>query len=137
MSMKASILEKFRENLHKAKILDGSYPVQGSYILLPYGFKIKSMIFKKFSHTFEEQLNSQFVELPIRIPQSFLKFHSGSEKIEESPNYSEQHFLVTPHEENISSQHIFRGALDLGLYHICKQTIRSNRHLPQSWFTKG
>ncbi|MHA1990387.1 MAG: His/Gly/Thr/Pro-type tRNA ligase C-terminal domain-containing protein [Candidatus Hodarchaeales archaeon] len=136
-TVKAKILEKFRENLHKAKILDFTYPVQGSYILLPYGSKLKSMIFQKFTNTFETQLNSQYVELPIQIPQSFLKFHSNNEKIEESPNYSEQHFLVTPDEGKISSQPIFRGALDLGLYHICKQTIRSNRHLPQSWFASG
>jgi hypothetical protein len=134
---KAKILEKFRENLHKAKILDSTYPIQGSYILLPYGSKLKSMLYQKFTKMFETQLNSQHVELPIQIPQSFLKFHSNNEKVEESPNYTEQHFLVTPDEDKISSQPIFRGALDLGLYHICKQTIRSNRHLPQSWFASG
>ena len=117
--------------------MDNRYPVQGSYILLPYGYKLKHEIFSKFKKTFENKLKAQTVEILIRIPQNFLNFHSSSEKLEESPNYQEQHFLVTLEDNKISSQPIFRGALDLGLYSLCKQTIRSFKNLLQTWLTQG
>ncbi|MFW9929792.1 MAG: hypothetical protein ACFFD1_10405 [Candidatus Thorarchaeota archaeon] len=134
---KAIVMEKFRENLIKANFLDLSYPVQGSYILLPYGQKIKNFLYSKFIDAFEKKFNAELVELPVRIPQEFLKIHSNTESINESPNYADQHFLVTPDVPTIIKQPIFRGALDLGLYYLCKRTTKSFRQLPKTWLTRG
>ncbi|MHA2297489.1 MAG: aminoacyl--tRNA ligase-related protein [Candidatus Hodarchaeales archaeon] len=134
---KATFLDKFRKSLSDAQIIDYTYPIQGSYILLPYGFQLKTMIFQRFSQCFTDQLQARQVEIPLRIPQDYIMVHSTSTDIKDNPDYLEQIPLKSQGSSDTVQPPFFRGALDLGLYHLLKRTIRSYRDLPQAWFTQG
>ncbi|MFW9992142.1 MAG: aminoacyl--tRNA ligase-related protein [Candidatus Odinarchaeota archaeon] len=134
---KATFLENFRNCLSDALIIDSTYPVQGSYILLPFGLQLKSMIFQYFIRCFTNVLQARQVEIPLRIPQDYIMVHSPFSVIEENPDYLEQIPLKSLGGADSDQPPFFRGALDLGLYHLLKKSIRSYRDLPQAWFTQG
>lgn len=135
---KAEYASHFRSLLEQAEIIDNRYPVEGSYILLPYGLQLKRVLFNRFRQAFVTSLDASEVELPLRIPQSFLKAHlPPNAPVEESKDFLEQVQLKPMAHEDSHNEPLFRGALDLGLYQLAIHRVRSYKDLPATYITQG
>ncbi|MHA1169100.1 MAG: hypothetical protein ACTSRU_14840 [Candidatus Hodarchaeales archaeon] len=134
---KAEFLDEFRKKLSAAQILDNTYPVQGSHVLLPYGYQLKNMLFSEFINSFERLFFAKRVDIPLRIPPDFLGIHSPTANVKDNPDYLDQVPCKPVGSAATDQPPFFRGALDFGLYHILKRSILSYRDLPQTWLTRG
>ncbi len=116
----------YSDVLAKAKILDLRYKVKGTWVLLPYGERIKRNITKLFEKFLEED-GHEPVSFPVFIPEHFL------EKEKEHVSFKKEVFWVTEAGESnkkFKERLALRPTSETAFYTLYSLWIQSYKDLP-------
>jgi len=113
------------EIIDKAGILDIRYPIKGTYVWLPYGFKLRNLILEKLRALLEEKGHRE-VLFPLLIPeQEFLKEAMHVKGFEDEV-YWVTHGGLTP----LNVKLALRPTSETAMYPVFALWIRSHADMP-------
>jgi len=121
---KESFSEWYHELIQQAEIMDIRYPVKGLYIWLPFGFKLRQLVYSKLRELLDK--DHQEVYFPTLIPESELRKESRHIRGFEDEVYWVTHGGLEPLDVKLA----LRPTSETAIYPIFKLWIRSHADLP-------
>ncbi len=121
---KDSFSEWYHELIQQAEIMDIRYPVKGLYVWLPFGFKIRQLVYSKLREILDR--DHQEVYFPTLIPEDMLMKESEHIKGFEDEVYWVTHGGLEPLEVKLA----LRPTSETAIYPMFKLWIRSHADLP-------
>ncbi|KUO42362.1 MAG: proline--tRNA ligase [Hadesarchaea archaeon YNP_N21] len=122
---RSNIGEWFNDILFNAGIMDTRYPVKGLYVWLPYGLKLRNLIFGILRKLLEEH-GHQEVLFPLLIPEDILR-----KETEHITGFESQVYWVTHGGyEKLDVKLALRPTSETSIYPMFERWIRSHADLP-------
>ncbi|WP_148208670.1 proline--tRNA ligase [Archaeoglobus profundus] len=121
---KENFSEWYHEVIQQAEIMDIRYPVKGLYVWLPFGFKIRQLVYAKLRELLDR--DHQEVYFPTLIPEDMLMKESKHIKGFEDEVYWVTHGGLEPLDVKLA----LRPTSETAMYPMFKLWIRSHADLP-------
>ena len=121
---KENFSEWYHELIQKAEIMDVRYPVKGLYVWLPFGFKIRQLVYSKLREILDRDHHE--VYFPTLIPEDLLIKESEHIKGFENEVYWVTHGGL----ELLDVKLALRPTSETAIYPMFKLWIRSHADLP-------
>ncbi len=121
---KENFSEWFHELIQAAEILDIRYPVKGLYVWLPFGFKLRQLVYGKLREIMDRDHNE--VYFPALIPETELGKESEHIKGFEGEVYWITHGGLDPLDVKLA----LRPTSETAMYPMFKLWIRTHADLP-------
>ncbi len=121
---KENFSEWYHEVIQQAEIMDVRYPVKGLYVWLPFGFKIRQLVYSKLRELLDR--DHQEVYFPTLIPEDMLMKESEHIKGFEDEVYWVTHGGLDPLDVKLA----LRPTSETAMYPMFKLWIRSHADLP-------
>jgi len=121
---KSEFSEWYHEVIQQAEIMDIRYPVKGLYVWLPFGFKLRQLVYAKLRELLDR--DHQEVYFPTLIPEDMLMKESEHIKGFEDEVYWVTHGGL----ESLDVKLALRPTSETAIYPMFKLWIRSHADLP-------
>ncbi|WP_457548902.1 proline--tRNA ligase [Archaeoglobus sp.] len=121
---KENFSEWYHEVIQQAEIMDIRYPVKGLYVWLPFGFKLRQLVYAKLRELLDR--DHQEVYFPTLIPEDMLMKESEHIKGFEDEVYWVTHGGL----EQLDVKLALRPTSETAMYPMFKLWIRSHADLP-------
>ena len=121
---KEKFSEWYHEVIQQAEIMDIRYPVKGLYVWLPFGFKLRQLVYTKLRELLDR--DHQEVYFPTLIPEDMLGKESQHIKGFEDEVYWVTHGGLEPLDVKLA----LRPTSETAMYPMFKLWIRSHADLP-------
>ena len=121
---KEKFSEWYHEVIQQAEIMDIRYPVKGLYVWLPFGFKLRQLVYTKLRELLDR--DHQEVYFPTLIPEDMLGKESQHIKGFEDEVYWVTHGGLEPLDVKLA----LRPTSETAIYPMFKLWIRSHADLP-------
>jgi prolyl-tRNA synthetase len=121
---KSEFSEWYHEVIQQAEIMDIRYPVKGLYVWLPFGFKLRQLVYAKLRELLDR--DHQEVYFPTLIPEDMLMKESEHIKGFEDEVYWVTHGGLEPLDVKLA----LRPTSETAMYPMFKLWIRSHADLP-------
>jgi len=122
---KKNFTEWYERVLKYAEVLDDRYPLKGSYVWMPYGFKALKLMLKKIEELLDET-GHQDTYFPLLVPISIFKKESDFLK-----GFGGSTLRITHvGEKSLDEELVMRPTSETVMYYMFSLWIRSWRDLP-------
>jgi len=121
---KSDFSEWFHELIQQAQIMDIRYPVKGLYVWLPFGFKLRNLVYKKLREIMDRDHDE--VYFPALIPETELRKEGEHIKGFEDEVYWITHGGL----DELDVKLALRPTSETAIYPMFKLWIRSHADLP-------
>ncbi len=121
---KSEFSEWYHEVIQQAEIMDIRYPVKGLYVWLPFGFKLRQLVYSKLKELLDR--DHQEVYFPTLIPEELLMKESEHIRGFEDEVYWVTHGGLEPLDVKLA----LRPTSETAIYPMFKLWIRSHADLP-------
>jgi prolyl-tRNA synthetase len=121
---KENFSEWYHEVIQQAEIMDIRYPVKGLYVWLPFGFRLRQLVYAKLRELLDR--DHQEVYFPTLIPEDMLGKESQHIKGFEDEVYWVTHGGLEPLDVKLA----LRPTSETAMYPMFKLWIRSHADLP-------
>lgn len=121
---KENFSEWFHELIQSAEIMDIRYPVKGLYVWLPFGFKLRQLVYAKLREIMDRDHSE--VYFPTLIPENELRKEGEHIKGFEDEVYWITHGGLTPLDVKLA----LRPTSETAMYPMFKLWIRNHADLP-------
>ena len=121
---KSNFSEWYHEIIEQAKIMDIRYPVKGLYVWLPYGYKLRNLVYRKLKEIMDR--DHEEVYFPALIPETELRKEGKHIKGFENEVYWITHGGL----DELDIKLALRPTSETAIYPMFKVWIRSHADLP-------